>query len=226
MRSTPKDRREPALMHLTKALDQFAEERYAAALPHLREAKNLAPRSSTVREMLGLVGLSHRKVGGGPPRAAHLSQDHRGHHPHARRDGLPPRNGQEGGRDQDLGSNPGPRDVTDRFPRGQRGLCLFPPRRGQAREAWTIIKPGRLVASPSPGELRRWFVAARVALAAGDKDAARRLLAALDEQEPDFEGVDELRAALSDRRNLSDRRPGESVTVIGTSNRPHFPAMR
>jgi hypothetical protein len=67
---------------------------------------------------------------------------------------------------------------------------------GKAREAWQVIKPGRLVASPSPGELRRWFVAARVALEAGDKDAARRLLAALDEQEPDFEGVDELRAAL------------------------------
>ena len=67
---------------------------------------------------------------------------------------------------------------------------------GKPREAWQIIKPGRLVASPSPGELRRWFVAARVALEAGDKDAARRLLAALDEQEPDFEGVDELRAAL------------------------------
>jgi hypothetical protein len=67
---------------------------------------------------------------------------------------------------------------------------------GKAREAWQIIKPGRLVAAPSPGELRRWFVAARVALEAGDKDAARRLLAALDQQEPDFEGVDELRAAL------------------------------
>jgi hypothetical protein len=39
-------------------------------------------------------------------------------------------------------------------------------------------------------------VAAKVALAAGDKDAARRLLAALDEQEPDFDGVDELRASL------------------------------
>jgi hypothetical protein len=39
-------------------------------------------------------------------------------------------------------------------------------------------------------------VAARVALAAGDKDAARRLLAALDEQDVDFEGLDELRTAL------------------------------
>jgi hypothetical protein len=67
---------------------------------------------------------------------------------------------------------------------------------GKTHEAWHIIKPGRLVASPSPGELRRWFVAAKIALAAGDKDAARRLLAALDEQEPDFDGVDELRASL------------------------------
>jgi hypothetical protein len=67
---------------------------------------------------------------------------------------------------------------------------------GRARDAWQVIKPGRLVASPSPGELRRWYVAARVAIAAGDLDAARRLVAALDEQEPDFEGVDELRAQL------------------------------
>jgi hypothetical protein len=39
-------------------------------------------------------------------------------------------------------------------------------------------------------------VAAKVALEAGDKDAARRIVAALDEQEPDFEGVEELRAVL------------------------------
>jgi hypothetical protein len=35
-----------------------------------------------------------------------------------------------------------------------------------------------------------------VALEAGDPDAARRLVAALDEQDPDFEGVDELRKTL------------------------------
>ena len=67
---------------------------------------------------------------------------------------------------------------------------------GKARGDWPIIKPGRLIASPSPGEVRRWYVAAKVAFAVGDKDAARRLVAALDEQEPDFEGVDELRQAL------------------------------
>ncbi len=51
--------------------------------------------------------------------------------------------------------------------------------------------------SPSEGELRRWFVAARVALAAGDRDAARRIVSALDDHDPDFEGVDELKKALN-----------------------------
>jgi hypothetical protein len=67
---------------------------------------------------------------------------------------------------------------------------------GRPLDAWPVIKPGRLVASPSPGELRRWYVAARVAVEAGDKNAARRIVAALDEQDVDFEGVDQLRDAL------------------------------
>ena len=45
--------------------------------------------------------------------------------------------------------------------------------------------------------MRRWYVAARVALEAGDKEAARKIVAALDEQEPDFEGVEELRTAIT-----------------------------
>jgi hypothetical protein len=68
---------------------------------------------------------------------------------------------------------------------------------GRPREAWPIIKPKRLVASPSPGELRRWYVAARVALEAGDQDAARRLITALEDHETDFDGVSELRQALT-----------------------------
>ncbi|MDH3463101.1 MAG: hypothetical protein OEM32_05685, partial [Acidimicrobiia bacterium] len=67
---------------------------------------------------------------------------------------------------------------------------------GRPRDAWAVIKPGRLVASPGPGELRRWFVAARVALAAGDRDAAERLVSALEDHEVDFEGVDQLRREL------------------------------
>ena len=44
MRSTPKDRREPAINHLAKAMQQFADERYQSALPELRSAKKLSPR--------------------------------------------------------------------------------------------------------------------------------------------------------------------------------------
>ncbi|MDH3190459.1 MAG: hypothetical protein OEM39_07460, partial [Acidimicrobiia bacterium] len=54
-RSTPKDRREPAIKELSAAVDHYADERFAAALPHLRKAKTLSPRSSTIRELLGLA---------------------------------------------------------------------------------------------------------------------------------------------------------------------------
>lgn len=197
IRSTPKDRREPALSHLAKAMQEFADERYRAALPQLRRAKKLAPRSSTIRELLGLSayrsgqweeGLrelrTFRRITGdvihmpvemdclralGRPDDVHKTWERLNEHD------VPP------------GTSHEARVVYASFLLDQ----------GKPREAWAVIKPGRLVASPSPGELRRWFVAARVALEAGDKDAARRIVAALDEQEPDFEGVDELRAAVS-----------------------------
>jgi len=196
-RSTPKDRREPALGHLSKAMQQFADERYAAALPELRSAKELSPRSSTIRELLGLSAYrsgrweealrelrTFRRISGD---LIHMPVE---------MDCL-----------RALGRK---EDVTKTWERIQEHdisatvsnearvvYASFLLDEGRAREAWPIIKPGRLIASPSPGEVRRWYVAARVALAAGDKDAARRIVAALDEQEPDFEGVDELRQSLS-----------------------------
>jgi hypothetical protein len=68
--------------------------------------------------------------------------------------------------------------------------------KGDLREAWEVAKPDRLIAQPSMPEMRRWYVAARVALAAGDKDAARKIVSALDSHDPDFEGIDQLRAEL------------------------------
>lgn len=197
IRSTPKDRREPALNHLGKAMEAFADERYPAAANDLRKAKTLSPRSSTVRELLGLSAYrsslweealrelrTFRRITGDLI-----------HYP-VEMDCL-----RALGRDQ---------DVTKAWERLQ-GYEISPTinhearvvyasfllDQGRARDAWPIIKPGRLVASPTPGELRRWFVAAKVALDAGDPETARRLVAALDEQEPDFEGVDELRRALA-----------------------------
>jgi tetratricopeptide (TPR) repeat protein len=195
-RSTPKDRRDPALNHLAKALNQFADERYAAALPELRKAKTLAPRSSTVREMLG---LSAYHTGGWEEALRELRTFRRltGDliHMPMEMDSL-----------RALGRKA---DVTKTWQllqdldtsatvdhEAKVVYASFLLDEGKPGEAWDIVRPTRLVASPSPGEMRRWYVAARAAVAAGDIEAARRLVAALDAQDPDFEGVDDLRSAL------------------------------
>ena len=196
-RSTPKERREPALKHLSQGVNSFAEERYAAALPDLRQAKKLAPRSATIRELLG---LSAYRTGNWEEGLRELRTFRRltGDliHMPVEMDCL-----------RALGRS---HDVTKTWERlneldhsatvsheARVVYASFLLDEGRPRDAWEVIKPGRLVANPSPGELRRWFVAARVAIAAGDKDAARRIIAALDEQELDFEGVEELRAAIA-----------------------------
>lgn len=197
IRSTPKDRREPAITHLSKAMEAFAEERYPAALNDLRQAKKLSPRSATIRELLG---LSAYRSGKWEEALRELRTFRRLtgdliHYP-VEMDCLR-------GLDR-------PEDVIKAWERlgdyeisatinheARVVYASFLLDQGRARDAWPVIKPGRLVASPTQGELRRWFVAARVAMEAGDKEAAQRLVAALDEQEPDFEGVDELRKALA-----------------------------
>lgn len=197
VRSTPKDRREPALLHLSKGMEHFADERYPAAASELRKAKTLSPRSSTIRELLGLAAYRS----GGWDEALRELRTYRRitgdlvHMP-VEMDTL-----------RALGRVS---DVTKTWDRMQEHelsptvdhearvvYASFLLDQGKARDAWQVIKPGRLIASPSPGELRRWFVAAKVALAAGDKEAARKLVAALDDHEPDFEGVDQLRSQLA-----------------------------
>lgn len=196
MRSTPKDRREPALSHLTKGMEFFADERYPAAAGELRKAKKLAPRSSTVRELLGLSAYRSGKWEEGlrELRTFRRITGDLIHYP-VEMDCL-----RALGRTEDVikaWDRLQGYDVSATINHESRVVyASFLLDQGRPRDAWPVIKPGRLVASPTQGELRRWYVAARVAMEAGDKDAARRLVAALDEQEPDFEGVDELRRAL------------------------------
>ncbi|MDX1469624.1 MAG: hypothetical protein R3258_09800 [Acidimicrobiia bacterium] len=196
VRSTPKDRREPALLHLSRGMEHFANERYPAAATELRKAKKLSPRSSTIRELLGLA--TYRS--GGWEEALRELRTYRRltgdlvHMP-VEMDSL-----RAMGRSHDVTKTWDRMQEHDLSPtvdnEARVVYASFLLDEGKPRDAWTVIKPGRLVASPSPGELRRWFVAAKVALAAGDKEAARKLISALDDQEPDFEGVDQLRAQL------------------------------
>ncbi len=194
-RSTPKDRREPAIRHLAKAVENYADERYPAALPDLRKAKQLAPRSSTVRELLGLAAYNTGNWDEGL-RELRTFRRITGDviHMPVEMDCLRALDRpQDVVKTWNLLNDLEPKSVSHEA-RVVYGSFLLD--QGSPREAWNVVKPGRLVASPSPGELRRWFVAARVAIAADDPDAARRIIAALDEQEVDFEGVDELRALL------------------------------
>ena len=195
-RSTPKDRRDPALKELSSGIDQFADERYNAALPHLRKAKKLSPRSSVVRELLGLSAYRAGKWEEGLQelRTFRRITGDLIHMP-VELDCL---------RALDRKA-----DVTKEWERLQSHdvsrtidhearvvYASFLLDEGRTRDAGAIIKPGRLVAQPARGELRRWFVAARVALAADDKEAAGKLVSALEDHDVDFEGVDELRQAL------------------------------
>lgn len=197
VRSTPKDRREPAINHLTKAMTDFADERYRAAVPELRKAKKLSPRSSVTRELLGLSAY----------RSGYWDEALRELRTFRRITGdlihMPV--------EMDcLRALDRPEDVTKTWERLQSHdvspavnhearvvYASFLLDQGKPREAWPIIKPSKLISSPSEAELRRWYVAARVALEAGDKDAARRIVAALEDQDPDFEGVEELRSAVT-----------------------------
>lgn len=197
IRSTPKDRREPALRHLGKAMELFADERYPAAAADLRKAKELSPRSATVRELLG---LSTYRAGNWEEALRELRTFRRLsgdliHYP-VEMDSL-----RGLGRTEDVikaWERLGEFDISATVNHEARVVyASFLLDQGRARDAWPVIRPGRMGASPTQGELRRWFVAARVAIAAGDHDAARRLVAALDAHEPDFEGVDELRKALA-----------------------------
>ena len=196
MRSTPKDRREPAINHLTKAMEQFADERFQAALPELRSAKKLSPRSSTIRELLGLSAYrsDNWEEGLRELRTFRRITGDLIHMP-VEMDCL-----RALGRKEDVHKTwerIQEHDISATISHEARVVyASFLLDEGRPRDAWPIVKPKRLVASPSPGELRRWYVAARAALEAGDPDAARRLIAALDEHEPDFEGVDDLRSRL------------------------------
>ena len=197
LRSTPKDRREPAIAHLSKGMEHFADDRYPTAASELRKAKELSPRSSTVRELLGLSayrsglweeGLrelrTFRRITGD---LIHMPVEMDCLRALGRKEDV----AKTWERIQEL-------DISATISHEARVVyASFLLDEGRPRDAWPIIKPKRLVASPSPGELRRWYVAARVALAAGDKDAAGRLVTALEDQETDFEGVDELRQALT-----------------------------
>lgn len=196
-RTAPKARREPAIAHLAKAVSEYADERFGAAYAQLKQAKDLAPQAATIRELLGLSAYNlekweealrelrtFRRISGEPTQVP------------VELDCL-----RALGRTEDVEKtyrqlkDLDPRPETDDEARVVFASSLLD--RGLIADAWKVIKPGRLVANPRQSALRRWFVAARVAAASGDADAARRFLDAIADADSDFPGLPELRAEIA-----------------------------
>lgn len=195
-RTAPKDRREPALVHLSKAVSEFADERYGAAFEQLKRAKDLAPQAATIRELLGLSAYhlerwdealrelrTFRRITG---EASQIPVE---------MDCL-----RALGRPEDVSKTYRQFQKLDHYPEADdEARVVFASDlldRGQVADAWNIIKPGRLIANPRPSLLRRWFVAARVAMAADDLEAAQKFASAIAEQEPEFPGLYELQSEI------------------------------
>jgi tetratricopeptide (TPR) repeat protein len=198
-RTTPKDRREPAITHLSRGVADFADERYGAAFEQLKRAKDLAPQAATIRELLGLSAYhlerweealrelrTFRRISG---EASQVPVE---------LDCL-----RALGRPEDVEKTYRRLQQIEHYPEtDDEARVVFASSlldRGLVADAWKIIKPGRLVANARPSALRRWFVAARVAVAGDETEAARRFASAIADQEPDFPGLDELQAEIASK---------------------------
>lgn len=195
-RTTPKDRREPAITHLSRGVAAVADDRYGAAYEQLRKAKDLAPQAATIRELLGISAYhlerweealrelrTFRRISGETTQVP-LEMDC------LRALGRPEDVQKTFRQLRELS----PRPETDDEARVVLASSLLD--RNLVADAWQVIKPGRIVANPRPSLLRRWYVAARVAAASGDHDAAVRFADAIASHEADFPGLDELRSTL------------------------------
>jgi hypothetical protein len=192
VRSTTKPRRDAALQLLRDGIAAYADGRFRAALRPLREAKELSPRAATIRELLGLSayqaevweeGLrelrTFRRITG---ETIHMPVEM----DCQRALGRPADVARTWELFQELG---GDRDTDDEARVVYASHLLDESR---PRDAWEVVKPGRLVANAASGVHRRWFVAARAALACGDRETAARLERAIREQDPDLPGLADL----------------------------------
>ncbi|MDX1449040.1 MAG: hypothetical protein R3246_08230 [Acidimicrobiia bacterium] len=184
--STPKDRRDAAIRELEAGLTAFADERFGKAAGALRRAKELAPRAATIREILGLSAYqveqweealrelrTFRRLTGVTD---HMAVEMDCLRALGRVDGVE----KTWELFQELG---GSKEADDEIRVVYASSLL---ERGERERAWFVIKPGRLIASPSESMLRRWAVAARVADANRDRETARTLVLAIRDADPEI----------------------------------------
>lgn len=196
-RTTPRDRIGPTLEELGMASEALAEGKYQAAVRHGQRAKSLSPQDPTIRETIGLAAYrigdwgmalnelrAYRRIAG---ETTHLPIE---------MDVL-----RAQGRDADV-----EKAWQELQRRGGHGLVMnegtivyasFLLDQGRIDEAWKVIDPGAVTASPNEGHLRRYFVAARVAAAQGKVRTAKRYSDTIVLADPSFPGYETLESEIA-----------------------------
>ena len=196
-RVTRKDRQAAALRILAEAVDAVGKDEYGTARRKLVKTKDLSPRSSAVRELLGLSAyrLEDWRQALAELRAYRRLTGDTTHMPvemdtlRALGRGLDVE--KTWARFRELGGN----RPTAAEARVVYGSYLLD--QGRPVEAWKVTGPTRLSQNARPYELRVWFVAARSALALGEADTARKLAAAIRRIDPDLPGLADLMSEIS-----------------------------
>ncbi|MDE0644341.1 MAG: hypothetical protein OXH95_09475 [bacterium] len=191
-RVTKKDRQSATLQMLSVGIDAFGDEAYPAACRKLKEAKELSPRSSAIRELLGISSYRCRKWADALSelRAYRRLTGDTDHMP-MEMDALRALNRDRDieaawSRFQELGGNPSTEAEANVV------YASFLLDQGRAAEAWNIVGPERLAVDAPPYERRCWFVAARAALELDEQEVAAQIIETLRRLEPDMPGLEEL----------------------------------
>lgn len=195
-RVTRKDRLNPTLNILNTAADAFADGRYRLACEKLRAAKELSPRATAIRELLGLSayrsGLweealrelrTFRRLAGDTTHMA-VEMDC------LRALGRPAEVRKTWDELHRLGGSP------PAVKEAKVVYAAFLLDQGDAQGAWKVAEPKRITPGAFEEDLRQWYVAARAAASLGDTVTARRLLTAIEDHDAAFAGLDELTAEI------------------------------
>jgi tetratricopeptide (TPR) repeat protein len=195
-RVTPERRVGDALTALGEASEAFAEGSYQRAVRKAELAKDLAPRDTTVREVLGLAAY---RLGDWQKALAELRAFRRmaGETTHlpVEIDVL-----RALGRDRDVEA--AWQTLQDRGGKAsvmKEGAVVYASHLVDQRDldgAKRVAGAARVTRNPFPEDLRLWYVAARIAALQGDTDGAVRMRNAILENDPAFPGIDELETLI------------------------------
>ena len=196
-RVTPKDRQDATIELLSEAASDFAAEQFRQAHRKLLKAKNLSSRASAIRELLGLTAyrLGNWEESLRELRAFRRFTGDTTHMPIEMDSLRGLKRSHDVEKTWDLFMELGGHPATDAELRVVYGSFLLDQNR--AKDAWEITKPRRVTKESKAFERRRWFVAARAAVALGDAETAHKLVDAVRAGDPDLPGLDDVSDAVA-----------------------------